>query len=52
MRVDAFQPIRINQVEMGVLISAVVGNASRLGGGGLVWVDVETACPIILKEYE
>jgi len=23
-----------------------------LGGGGLVWVDGETGCPILLKRYE
>ena len=52
LRVETFQPININQIEMGVLISVVISDASQVGGGGLVWVDVETACPIVLKEYE
>ena len=52
LKVDSFQPINVSQIEMGVLISVVVSDASRLGEGGLVWVDVETACPIVLKRYE
>lgn len=49
----SIQPIRDQGIELGLLISlAVVQPANVVGGGGLVWVDVETGCPIVLRRYE
>ena len=36
----------------GWLIRLMPINRMTLGGGGLVWVDGETGCPIVLKRYE
>jgi len=49
-KVNYYQVVAEGQ---GVAISVVP--ASRplpVGGGGLVWVDLETGCPIILRHYE
>lgn len=52
LRVDSFQPVRASGIEVGVLISLVSSEPPVVGGGGLVWVDVETGCPIVLRRYE
>lgn len=50
---DSIQVIRGKGIELGLLISLVAGGRSNvLGGGGLVWVDIETGCPIVLLRYE
>ena len=51
-RVDDYQVIRTARLEQGVVISLVVARPTLRGGGGLVWVDTETACAIVLKPYE
>jgi hypothetical protein len=35
----------------GFLVS-LVPTRLMLGGGGLVWIDGETGCPVVLKGYE
>lgn len=51
LRLDSFQPVRASGIEVGVLIS-LMPPPTVVGGGGLVWVDVETGCPIVLRRYE
>jgi len=51
-RVDDFQTIKTASLEQGVIISLVVARPIVIGGGGLVWVDAETACATVLKRYE
>jgi hypothetical protein len=41
----------IRRVDEGFLVSLVPARPIA-GGGGLVWVDGETACPIVLIRYE
>jgi len=49
----ALQAISDNGVEVGVIIALrVTDPAGMIGGGGLVWVDTETGCPILLRRYE
>ena len=49
----SFQPIRIEGVEVGILVSLVpVSERPVIGVGGLVWVDVDTGCPVVLRRYE
>jgi hypothetical protein len=37
----------------GALIRLLIsGPSSVRGGGGLVWVEAETACPVVLTRYE
>jgi len=52
LKVDDFQVIRTASLEQGVIVSLVAANPHARGGGGLVWVDTETLCPIILRLYE
>ena len=52
LKVDDFQVIKTASLEQGVLVSLVAANPHTRGGGGLVWVDAETLCPIILRLYE
>ena len=51
-RVDDFQLIKTASLEQGVIISLVLARPIVRGGGGLVWVDTETACATVLKRYE
>lgn len=47
------QPVRDQGIELGLLISlALVEPRNTVGGGGLVWVDVETGCATVLRRYE
>jgi hypothetical protein len=47
------QPVRAEGIELGLLISLRVAAPPNLvGGGGLVWVDLETGCAIVLRRYE
>jgi phage-related tail fiber protein len=49
----SLKPYAIQPVEQGILVSLVsAGPGVSLGGGGLVWIDGETGCPILLKRYE
>ena len=36
----------------GWLVRLIPENPNTLGGGGLIWVDGETACPVLLRHYE
>ena len=51
LRADSYQVIVVESLEQGVIVS-LVSRPPRLGGGGLVWVDIETRCPIVLRRYE
>lgn len=47
------QPVRDQGIELGLLISLAVTEPRNLvGGGGLVWVDLESGCAIVLRRYE
>ena len=50
--VDEYQVIKTASLEQGVIVSLVPANRHMRGGGGLVWVDAETFCPIVLRLYE
>jgi hypothetical protein len=50
LRRDTVQAISFSGLEAGLMISFV--NPNSLGGGGLVWVDAETGCAIVLRRYE
>ena len=52
LTVDDFQVIRSRSISLGVIVSLVPKNPRTIGGGGLVWVDAETFCPIVLRQYE
>jgi hypothetical protein len=48
-----FRPVFIDRVKEGLLIRMVVAQPPGfLGGGGLVWIDAETGCAIVLIRYE
>lgn len=47
------QPIRDQGIELGLLISLIASEPSKVvGGGGLVWVDLESGCATVLRRYE
>jgi hypothetical protein len=47
------QTVRDEGIELGLLISLVSTNPpSAVGGGGMVWVDLDTGCAIVLRRYE
>lgn len=47
------QPVRDQGVELGLLVSLAVARPQNMvGGGGLVWVDLESGCAIVLRRYE
>jgi hypothetical protein len=49
----AILPIQVEGVELGVVVSLTVAEpGNTVGGGGLVWVDIETGCSIVLRRYE
>lgn len=50
LTVASFTVVTSNHGEQGVVISLV--DIQSVGGGGLVWVDFDTDCPIVLKGYE
>ncbi|SRR6266496_295928 len=52
LKVDDFQVIKTASLEQGVIVSLVAANPHTRGGGGLVWVDAETLCPMILRLYQ
>ena len=41
----------VRVIEEGFIIS-LVSAEHLVGGGGLVWVDGENGCPIVLRRYE
>jgi hypothetical protein len=48
-----FKPAKIRAFEEGFLVSLVVAKEPpTLGGGGLVWVDGDSGCAVILRLYE
>lgn len=51
LRVVQFQAVRAHGLEVGIVVSVVRSDAT-VGGGGLVWVDSESACAILLRRYE
>lgn len=47
------QPVQDQGIELGVLVSLIIaGPNAPVGGGGLVWVDIDSGCPIVLRRYE
>ena len=47
------QPVRDQSIELGLLVSLEVANPPKVvGGGGLVWVDLESGCALVLRRYE
>jgi hypothetical protein len=47
------QPVRDQGIELGLLISLTVTEPrNTVGGGGLVWIDLESGCAIVLRRYE
>ena len=47
------QPVRDQSIELGLLVSLdVVNPPTVVGGGGLVWIDLESGCAIVLRRYE
>jgi hypothetical protein len=52
LKVDSIQVVRGQGIELGLIISLLSETPPVVGGGGLVWVDVETGCPIVLRRYE
>lgn len=47
------QPVRDQSIELGLLVSfAVADPPNVVGGGGMVWVDLESGCAIVLRRYE
>ena len=49
----SIQIIRGQGIEEGLVISmVVVVPPTTVKGGGLVWVDIETGCGIVLRRYE
>src|SRR5438105_15726735 len=47
-----YKPVRIEQARDGMLISLVPERPQGTRGGGLIWVDGETGCAMVLKRYE
>jgi hypothetical protein len=48
-----FKPAKVTALDEGFVISLVVAREPPpAGGGGLVWVDTETGCPVLLRLYE
>jgi hypothetical protein len=45
-------PSTIDRVKEGLLVRLVVTEPRGTLGGGLVWVDTETGCAIVLIRYE
>jgi hypothetical protein len=52
LKVDDFQVVKTSSLEQGVIVSLVNARPHVRGGGGLVWVDIETSCAIVLRRYE
>ena len=52
LKVDDFQVIKTASLEQGIIVSLVLANPRIRGGGGLVWIDAETFCAIVLRLYE
>ena len=51
-KVESYQAIETEHLLQGVIVSLVVTRPLVFGGGGLVWIDAETYCPIVLRRYE
>lgn len=48
-----FKLASMRRVEEGYLVSLVTAKEPPpLGGGGLLWVDAETGCVVVLRLYE
>lgn len=48
-----FKPAKITAMEEGFVVSLVIAREpAPVGGGGLVWVDTETGCAVVLRLYE
>ena len=52
LKVDDIQVIKTASLKQGIIVSLVSANPRTLGGGGLVWIDAETFCAIVLRLYE
>lgn len=51
LKVRSIQPVLDEGIELGVLIS-FVSSRNMVGGGGLVYFDLETGCATVLRRYE
>src|SRR5258708_5674356 len=51
-KVDQFQVIKTRTLEQGAIVSLAVARPTVVGGGGLVWGDLETGGAIVLRRYE
>ncbi len=49
---SALELSSLDSLRQGMLISLVPAHPQGTGGGGLVWVDGDNGCPIILRRYE
>ena len=48
-----YKPASVRALDEGFVVSLVVAKEPPpLGGGGLVWVDAETGCAVVLRLYE
>jgi len=43
-------PFRVEIVTHGVIVSLVSKRPTGTGGGGLVWIDRDNGCPIVLRD--
>ena len=48
----SIQIVSDHGIEVGLVISMIVTVPPAIGGGGLVWIDTETGCAIVLRRYE
>lgn len=50
--VRVLDPKSIEHLNEGYLVRMTVTSPPTLGGGGLVWVDGESGCAVVLTRYE
>jgi hypothetical protein len=50
--VGEYQIIKSASSPQGVIVTVGIEHPTGVGGGGLVWVDLETGCPIVLVRNE
>lgn len=53
LRPRTIQAVRDEGIEIGLLVSLAVAQPPNVaGGGGMVWVDLESGCALVLRRYE
>ncbi len=53
LRPRTIQAVRDEGIEIGLLVGLAVAQPPNVaGGGGMVWVDLETGCALVLRRYE